>query len=100
MPESKKRKNRRKPGQDAPAEAGSPLNSAEPFDFKDLEAEEETTPRWFVMTMISMFLFGLLWLVVWYVSSGALPIPPIGGWNIVIAFGVMMVGLIMAMRWK
>ncbi|WP_300344038.1 cell division protein CrgA [Nesterenkonia sp.] len=100
MPESKHRKNRRR-GQDAAAEASeaSPLNSAEPFDFKDLEAEE-STPRWYVATMVGLMIVGLLWLVTWYVTSGQLPLSAAGGWNVVIGFGVIMIGMFMAMRWK
>lgn len=101
MPESKHRKNRRR-GKNAGADeaASSPLNSAEPFDFKDLDAEEESTPRWYVVTMVGLMILGLLWLVVWYVTSGALPISAAGGWNVVVGFCVIMTGMFMAMKWK
>ena len=101
MPESKHRKNRRR-GKNAAAEGagGSPLNSAEPFDFKDLDADEEATPKWYVVTMVGLMIVGLLWLVTWYVTSGALPISAAGGWNIVVGFSVIMIGMFMSMKWK
>ena len=101
MPESKHRKNRRR-GKNAAAQGSenSPLSSAEPFDFKDLDAEEEGTPKWYVVTMVGLMIVGLLWLVTWYVSSGALPISAAGGWNVVVGFGVIMIGMFMSMKWK
>ena len=101
MPESKHRKNRRR-GKNAAAEGAesSPLSSAEPFDFKDLDADEEATPKWYVVTMVGLMIVGLLWLVTWYVTSGALPISAAGGWNVVVGFGVIMIGMFMSMKWK
>lgn len=100
MPESKHRRNRRR-GKNAAAEAeSSPLSSAEPFDFKELDADEDATPKWYVVTMVGLMIVGLLWLVVWYVTSGALPISAVGGWNVAIGFSVIMIGMFMSMKWK
>lgn len=101
MPESRHRKNRRRGKKSGADSSGaSPLNSAEPFDFKDLEADEDSTPPWYVATMVGLLVVGLLWLVTWYVTSGALPIAAAGGWNVMIGFGVIMAGMFMSMKWK
>ena len=101
MPESKRRKNRRRGKNAASEESGSsPLNSADPFDLSDLDDDEESTPRWYVATMVGLLIVGLLWLVVWYVTSGAWPISAAGGWNVMIGFSVIMIGMFMSMKWK
>jgi len=60
--------------------------------------------RWFLPLMVTFFVLGLLWIVVFYVSEGRYPIPSIGSWtvgswNLVIGFGIVMVGFIMTTRW-
>jgi hypothetical protein len=48
----------------------------------------------------TLLIVGLLWIVVYYVSATAYPIPGVGVWNLVIGFGVMLSGFAMAMRWR
>lgn len=106
MPESKRRKdrgkrsrrNRERAGQEAPAK--SPLNDAEPMDLKDLDLEDESLPPWYMATMVGLMILGLLWLVVWYISEGLLPLAAAGNWNVAIGFGVAMIGFLMTMKWK
>jgi hypothetical protein len=52
-----------------------------------------------------LLLLGLAYLVVYYLTnSGTDPHIPvmgdIGGWNFAVGFGVMLLGLIMAVRWR
>lgn len=57
-------------------------------------------PRWFVPLMLAFFVLGLLWIVVFYLTQMAYPIPNINYWNLVIGFGLLMVGFGMTTRWK
>ncbi|MBE1514949.1 cell division protein CrgA [Nesterenkonia halotolerans] len=98
MAESKQRRNRRK--NEKTAAKKSPLNDAEPMELKDLELEDESLPMWYRATMIGLMIIGLLWLIVWYITQGAFPIQSVGGWNVVIGFGIIMIGFFMTMRWK
>jgi hypothetical protein len=55
--------------------------------------------------MAALLVLGLAYLVVYYLtSSGTSPHIPvmgsIGAWNFAIGFGVMLLGLIMAVRWR
>ena len=50
--------------------------------------------------MFGLMILGLLWIILWYISNGALPVSAAGGWNIALGFGVAMVGFFMTMRWK
>lgn len=61
--------------------------------------------RWFVPVMLAFFVIGLVWIVVFYVSEGQYPIPSIGSWdvgswNLVIGFGIVMIGFLMTTRWR
>ncbi|GFZ87953.1 cell division protein CrgA [Nesterenkonia alkaliphila] len=99
MPESKRRKKRNTTAQQG-GESSSALSGAEQFGFEDLEAEEQSLPGWYKVTMFGLMILGLLWLITWYVTSGALPISAAGGWNIIIGFSIAMVGFFMTMKWK
>ena len=42
---------------------------------------------WVAPVMLALFLIGLAWIVVFYVTDGSLPIDALGNWNIVVGFG-------------
>lgn len=53
--------------------------------------------------MFGFMLLGLLWIVVFYISSGTLPIPFPNGessWNILIGFGIAFTGFLMTLWWR
>jgi len=62
-------------------------------------------PRWFVPVMLALFLIGLAWIVVFYLSQGRFPLDSvagvgIGNWNLAIGFGFIAVGFMLATRWR
>lgn len=57
-------------------------------------------PRWLVPLMLAMFLIGLVWIVVYYVTQTDYPIPDIGAWNMGIGFGFIIVGFGLSTQWK
>lgn len=59
-----------------------------------------SNPSWFVPVMCGLMIVGVLWVATFYISSGSLPIGPIGYWNLGIGMGLIMVGFIMATRWR
>lgn len=59
----------------------------------------KSNPRWFVPLFCVLMIIGLVWTVVYYLTSDY-PIPGIGAWNLLIAFGIIMVGFIMTMWWR
>lgn len=61
---------------------------------------ETTNPAWYKPVMFGLMLLGLVWVMVYYISQTLYPIPNIGGWNIVIGFGIAMVGFFMTTNWK
>jgi len=63
------------------------------------------SPTWYPIVMTALLLIGLAYLVVYYItSSGTSPHVPVmaglGAWNFAVGFGVMLLGLIMAVRWR
>ena len=50
--------------------------------------------------MLALFLIGLAWIVVFYVSATKLPIETLGNWNIVVGFGFIAAGFGVSTQWK
>jgi cytochrome c biogenesis protein ResB len=59
------------------------------------------SPTWYPIVMVGVLLVGLAWIAVYYIAGDRVPvIKDIGAWNFMVAFGIMMVGLVMAVRWR
>lgn len=57
-------------------------------------------PGWYKAVMFGSMLLGLLWICVYYLTQGLFPILQLGGWNILIGFGLVLVGFLMMSRWR
>lgn len=57
-------------------------------------------PSWWVPTALVLMVLGLVWVMTYYVTSGAYPVPGIDAVNIVIGFVLIMAGFVMLTRWK
>jgi cell division protein CrgA len=91
VPKSKVRKKN-----DAPARSTS---SAAPV------RQLSPSPAWYPVVMAVILVLGLAYLVTYYLtSSGTDPHIPVmadlNSWNFAVGFGVMLLGLIMAVRWR
>lgn len=65
--------------------------------------QREGSPAWLVPTMVTLWVLGLLWIVLHYLSltSGGLPgLAFLGNWNLLIGFGLVIAGLGLATRWR
>jgi Cell division protein CrgA len=62
--------------------------------------EAVESPKWLAPVMVANFLIGLVWIVIFYVSSTSYPIPGIGAWNMLVGFGFVGVGFSLATRWQ
>jgi hypothetical protein len=61
---------------------------------------EAPNPVWFKPIMFGFMLLGLVWVLVFYLSNGNLPIPGIAAWNLAIGFGIALIGFLMTTRWR
>ena len=64
-----------------------------------IENEAIESPYWLAPVMVANFLIGLIWIVIFYVSSTSYPIPGIGAWNMLVGFGFVGIGFSLATRW-
>jgi len=63
------------------------------------------SPTWYPIVMAALLLIGLAYLVLYYLTnSGTDPRIPVmadlGAWNFAVGFGIMLLGLVMAVRWR
>ena len=92
--------------QDAPAakagktaKVAKPIKPAKPKAPKAAKGDN-ANPVWFKPVMFGFMLLGLIWIITYYVSSAQLPIVELKNWNILVGFGISMVGFMMSTRWK
>lgn len=93
MPESSSRKK--------PAKVSKPRAPKLPIE----NTEELPNPVWFKPVMFGFMILGLVWIITYYVSSAQYPLGAgtpwnLQNWNILIGFGIAMVGFMMSTRWK
>ena len=72
--------------------------------------EDLPNPVWYKPVMFGFMLLGLVWILTFYISAMYLPLGSIfasslpaldlKNWNLLIGFGLAMVGFAMATRWK
>ena len=85
MPESKKRKK---------AATAPRLADAAP-------RKRGPSPRWLAPLMLAMFGLGVLWLVVYYISEGDMPVAgALNDWNLLVGFGFIIVGFVLSTQWR
>lgn len=85
MPESRKRK---RPVYAPPTAAGT-------------RRRRPPSPAWFAPLMLSMFLLGIAWLVVFYITQGDMPLTgQLGNANLAIGFGFIIVGFGLSTQWR
>jgi Cell division protein CrgA len=56
--------------------------------------------NWVAPLMLALFLVGLAWIVVFYVTSGDFPVDALNNWNIVVGFGFIAGGFVVSTQWK
>lgn len=55
----------------------------------------------YIAVMLGMIVLGLIWLVVYYLAMDQIQfMSDLGGWNILIGFAPMIIGLVMTMKWR
>ena len=58
------------------------------------------SPRWYPIVLAAVLLIGLAWIVVYYLAGSSVPLmKDLGAWNFAVGFGLMVIGLGMAVRW-
>ncbi|WP_045876843.1 cell division protein CrgA [Pseudofrankia sp. DC12] len=86
MPESRRRKPKK-------ATAARPASTV-------TAKRRSPSPRWFGGMIMAFFLIGIAYLLTYYFSNGGVfGMEALGGWNILIGFGFVVIGLGVATQW-
>lgn len=72
---------------------------------KERNSEDALNPVWFKPVMFGFMIIGLFWIITYYVTSAQFPLGAatplnLSNWNILIGFGIAMIGFMMSTRWK
>jgi len=108
VPESplRRRKQRDEPAAAATDEAVVPTRRPRRGRRKELTTDQaikagnRITPRWWVATMLTLMVLGLIWVVTFYLSSSQYPVPGWDNWNLLAGFRLIIVGFAMTTRWR
>ena len=58
------------------------------------------SPRWVAPLMVTFFVLGLLWIVVYYIAPDAPFLASLSYWNVVIGFVLIGFGFVVSTKWK
>jgi hypothetical protein len=63
-------------------------------------AKSKVSPRWLAPTMIGCLLAGLIWIALYYVTGGHIPVEALGAWNLAIGFALIIGGVALSTKWR
>ena len=63
-------------------------------------ASRKPSPVWLPATAVALIVFGIGWLVTYYLSDTAYPVATWGYWNLAVGFGAMVSSLALLSRWR
>lgn len=66
---------------------------------KDEASIQAVSPGWLVPTALTLLIVGVLYMVVYYITSATLPLP-IGDWNLAVGLGIILTGGALLTGWK
>ena len=63
--------------------------------------KSKSSPRWVVPSMLGCLLLGLIWIALYYITSGSTPLQSaLGAWNLVVGFALIIVGVGLSTKWR
>jgi hypothetical protein len=80
--------------------------STKPVRAEKVKDADAPNAVWFKPVMFGFMLLGFIWIITYYVTEAQYPLgaatKPIDlqNWNILIGFGIAMIGFMMTTRWK
>lgn len=64
-------------------------------------AKAKFSPPWLAPAMLTCLLLGLAWISLFYITGGNLVgMRALGNWNLVLGFGLIIVGVGLATKWR
>ena len=63
--------------------------------------KRKPSPVWLAPLMLALFGIGILWLVVFYLTQGDMPVVgSLNNWNLVVGFGFIVAGFGLSTQWR
>jgi hypothetical protein len=62
--------------------------------------KKQVSPPWVAPVMVGSFLLGLVWLILFYVTNGSLPVSALGNWNLIVGFAFIVGGFGISTQWR
>jgi hypothetical protein len=62
-------------------------------------SKSTVSPPWLAPTMVGCLILGLAWIATFYISGQSFPISALHQWNLVVGFGLIVSGVMLATRW-
>ena len=63
-------------------------------------AKKRVSPPWVAGLMVGLFLVGIIWLILFYVSNNSVPVSALGNWNLLVGFGFIVAGFAVSTQWR
>jgi len=63
-------------------------------------AKKKVSPPWVAPLMLGLFLVGILWLILFYVTNGSIPVSALGNWNLIVGFAFIIAGFGVSTQWR
>ena len=63
-------------------------------------ANKKPSPTWLPISAVVLIIFGITWLVVYYLSGQQYPVEAWRYWNLAVGFGCMVASLGILSRWR
>ncbi|MGH8795178.1 MAG: cell division protein CrgA [Stackebrandtia sp.] len=67
---------------------------------KTADSSNQPSPAWVPILAVSFIVFGIAWLVVFYLSGGAFPVAVWEYWNLAVGFVSLVASLLVLSRWR
>ena len=62
--------------------------------------KKRVSPPWVAPLMVGLFLVGIVWLILFYVSNNSVPVSALGNWNLLVGFGFIVAGFAVSTQWR
>ena len=63
--------------------------------------KRKPSPVWLAPLMLALFGIGVLWLVVFYITEGNMPlVADLQNWNLLVGFGFIIAGFGLSTQWR
>ncbi|GAA0395274.1 cell division protein CrgA [Acrocarpospora corrugata] len=61
----------------------------------------KVSPRWLAPVMVTSWILGIGWIAAYYVVSNTGPVfGPLGNWNLLIGFALIIFGVVLSTKWR